>query len=150
MAVSVKIEGLRELDAALGELGKATGKNVLKRVGIKALQPMAGVAQANAPVLEGHLQRSIAVGTKLTTRQSRLAKNLDGKASVTVYMGPNDPAAVPQEFGAKGDNPQPFMRPAWDGGKQGLLESLKAMLWTEIDKAAKRKAARLAKAAAKG
>lgn len=149
MKTTVRVDGLRELDAALGNLGKSAGKAVLRRVGKKALEPMAADAQARAPVLEGHLQASIGVGTRLTRRQAKAAR-ADDKATVTVYMGPNDPAAVPQEFGAKGDPPQPFMRPAWESGKDALLASIGDMLGDEIVKTAKRQAARAAKLAAKG
>ena len=33
MTITVKVEGLKELDRALMQLPKATGKNVLRRVG---------------------------------------------------------------------------------------------------------------------
>jgi len=46
---SFKIEGLKELDAALGELSKATARNVTKRVLIKAAQPMVDEASRLAP-----------------------------------------------------------------------------------------------------
>ena len=48
-AVTIKIEGLRELDAAFGELSKATAKNTLIRVGKAALAPMAEVERRLAP-----------------------------------------------------------------------------------------------------
>lgn len=49
MAITVKIEGLAELDAALGELSKTAARNVLKRALIKAAQPMVDRASALAP-----------------------------------------------------------------------------------------------------
>lgn len=145
MKTTVRIEGLRQLDQALGELGKAAGKAVLRRVGKKALEPMRAAAEAQAPRLEGHLQRSVAVSTKLTKRQARLARKRGGKASVMVHMGPNDPSAVPQEFGAKGDPPQPFMRPAFDAHARGAIEIVGDTLGGEIMKTARRQAARRAK-----
>ena len=39
--VTVSIEGLREVDAALGQLGKATGRNVMRRVAVARLEPIA-------------------------------------------------------------------------------------------------------------
>jgi len=150
MKTTISIEGLKQLDESLFDLGKTSAKAVLRRVGKAALEPMRADAEAKAPRLEGNLQRSIAVGTKLTRRQARLARKDEGKAFVTVYMGANDPAAVPQEFGAKGDAPQPFMRPAWDSGKDRLLKTIADTLGDEIMKTAKRQAARAAKLAAKG
>jgi hypothetical protein len=58
------------------------------------------------------------------------------------------PQAHLQEFGAPQHGPQPFMRPAWDGGKMAMLEGLKDDLWKEIEKAASRLAKKLAKASA--
>ena len=45
MKTTMKLEGFRELDKALGELPKATGKNVLRKVGRKALEPMRADAE---------------------------------------------------------------------------------------------------------
>jgi HK97 gp10 family phage protein len=145
--VTFKIEGLREMDAALGELKKATAKAVLRRVGKAALVPMADAAEANAPVLTGHLRDSITEGTKLTSRQSRLAKKADDRDFVTVYMGPNDPAAVPQEFGTVDQAAQPFMRPAFQAEAEGTIHRVADGMKPEIDKAAARARARALKKA---
>lgn len=67
MATShVRLEGFRELEAALRELPKATGKNVLRRVAKGALQPMADEAAAKAPRRSGALAYSIIVSEKRT------------------------------------------------------------------------------------
>ncbi len=151
MKTTVKIEGLRELDAALGELPRATGKNVLRRVARTALQPFADDMTARAPVDDGHLRDSIGVGTKLTRRQASLHRKMfrDDRASVEMFAGAGGlPQATQQEFGNEQHPPQPFARPAWDGNQRGILETIKTEISTEIDKAAKRlarKAARLAK-----
>lgn len=149
----VSVEGLREIDAAMDDLTKASAKGVLRRSGIKALEPMAEVARGLAPDNPAtgapDLGSSIAVGTKLSKRQAGLHRKMfrDDKASAEVFMGPGpDPAAWNQEFGNVNHGPQPFMRPAWDGGKDRLLKDLQKLLWAEIDKAAARaarKAARL-------
>jgi hypothetical protein len=150
---TVKIEGLRELDASLGELPRATGKNVLRRVGRKNLQPFADDMQARAPELDGHLKRKIGVGTKLTRRQASLHRKIfkDDRASVELFAGAGgDPAAVQQEFGNNQHPPQPFGRPAYDAWKGTAVHKIAADLWTEIDKAAKRLARKTARLAAKG
>ncbi|MCB1476649.1 MAG: HK97 gp10 family phage protein [Rhodobiaceae bacterium] len=149
MKTTMKLEGFRELDKALGELPKATGKNVLRKVGRKALEPMRADAEAKAPELTGHLKASVKIGTKLTSRQARQHRRMfkNDKASVELFMGPNDPAAIPQEFGWENGKAQPFMRPAWDAGKNDLLDNIKRELGDEIDKAAKRLAKKQAKAA---
>lgn len=150
---TVRVEGLREIDAALGELGKATGRNVMRRVAIKRLEPMADVARRLAPVDDADLRDSIAVSTQLKGYAKRLNKR--SKSEVEAHMGPAGtksakapPQGSLQEFGTLNHGPQPFMRPAWDGGKDALLDGIKDDFWTEIAKAAQRqakKAARLAK-----
>jgi HK97 gp10 family phage protein len=144
--VTFHIDGLSELDAALGEFSKATAKNILKRVGKAALVPMAELAQSLAPVLTGSLKDSITEGTKLTSRQARLAKQAEGPSFVTIYMGPNDPAAVPQEFGTFDQPAQPFMRPAFAQEAENTIKRVADGLKPEIDKAAARARAKALKA----
>lgn len=148
----VRIDGLRELDAALQEMTKAAARGVLRRAGINALKPVAAAAEGMAPKASGALQTSVGVGTKLTKRQATLHRKMvnNNKSSVEVFAGAGGLAqATQQEFGNLSHAPQPFMRPAWDSGKAGVLTSLKNELASEVAKAAgraARKAARLAKA----
>ena len=152
MKTTVRVEGLSDLDAALGalaeEYGKANGKAVLRRVGIKALQPMAEAARGLAPddpETEGNdLKASITVGTKLNKTQAREARKDENKALVTVYMGTNDPAGVQQEFGNVNHGPQPFMRPAFDANAEGAIKIVASELGPEIEKTAVRLAKRRA------
>lgn len=48
-AVSIRMDGLKELDAALGELSKATARGVLRRTLVKAGEPMRAEAARLAP-----------------------------------------------------------------------------------------------------
>lgn len=153
--VTVSLEGLRELDAALGELGKATGRNVMRRVAMARLQPMAEEARRLAPVEDTDLRDSIAVSTKLAGYARRL--NSRSRSEAEAYMGPAGadgkkapPQGSLQEFGTKNHPPQPFMRPAWDSGKTELLTGIREDLWAEIEKAAARQARKAARLAAKG
>lgn len=152
MKMTMRVDGLRELDAALGQFTKATAKGVLRRVGRDALEPMADAARSLAPddpeTPDPDLESSITIGTRLNKRQASMAKRDEGKAFVTVYMGTNDPAGVQQEFGNENHGPQPFMRPAWDEKKLEALGIIKSTLGDEITKTAKRVAARAAKKAA--
>lgn len=146
MDMKVKVEGLKALDKALGELSKATAKNVLRRVGKKALEPVAQEARELVPVDEGHLKASIAVGTKLTRRQSSIHRRFGGRNTVDVFVGPGGlPQATLREFGGDGNAPQPYMRPAWDNNKTKVLDSVKKNLGGAIKKSAARAAARAAK-----
>lgn len=157
MKTTVRVEGLRELDAALGELPKATARNTLVRVGKKRLQPIADRANELAPddpETPGGLHTSFKVGTKLSKRQASqlrrdVRKGLTEKNFAEVYAGTNDPAGIQQEFGNRNHGPQPMLRPAWDEKKGTLLPGIGADLWDEVEKTAKRVAAAAARKAAK-
>lgn len=165
-----RIDGLRETEAALAELGKSLGRSVLRRVAIKALEPMQATAQQLAPN-DPDTQASIAETIIVTTKRPKGEKSAAARAyasagggsagkaaakaagggEVTVFMGPNrDPKAVQQEFGNVNHGPQPFMRPAWDEHKRPALDFVGDELWSEISKTAARKAKREARKAAKG
>lgn len=140
----VRVEGLRELDRALGELPRQTGKRLALKVMKEAARPLSEAGAANAPLgPTGNLKASYGVGTKLTRRQGKLNRK---ESPVEVYVGPNDPAAIQTEFGNEHQAPEPHLRPAWDTGKDKALADIKAGLWAGIQKAA----ARLARKAAKG
>lgn len=148
MAVTWKTEGFKELDDALAELSKAAGKGVLRRSLKKAAEPMAALASSMAPVgPTGNLAASVKYGTKLTKRQAGLHRKMfrDDKASVEGFVGANDPAAVPQEFGTVDHGPQPFMRPAWDADALPLLDRLGKVLAVEVEKSVKRARAKALK-----
>lgn len=155
--LTVKIEGLRQIDAALGELGKTTGRNVLRRVAMARLEPMAEDARRHASGnnWSGELAESIGVSTKLAGYAKRL--NRRSKSEVEVYMGPGGRGGSKaprqgslQEFGTQNHSPQPSIRPAWDAGKDKLPDGIGADLWAEISKAAARQARKAARLAAKG
>ena len=146
MRTTVKVDGFRELEAALAELPKATGKNVLKRVLLSAAEPIEGDAAANAPHLSGKLARDVKTGTRLTRRQSSMNRKL-GKSAVEIHVGVSDPAGVQTEFGNEHQAAEPWLRPAWDANADGALETIKSDLGDEIDKAARRVAKRAAKKA---
>lgn len=148
---SVRIEGLRELDRALAELPKSTGKNVLRRVLRKRGQPLADAMRGRAPKETESLIESIGVSTKLSKRQRKLHRKMfrNDKASVEVFVGAGtDPAAVQQEFGNVNHGPQPFARPAWDAEKNSILDGIRDDIAEEIGKAADRLARKRARQAA--
>jgi HK97 gp10 family phage protein len=150
MKFTVKVEGLNGLDAALGELPQAAGKAVLRRIAKKALQPFDQAWREKAPHLTGQLEESGGVGTKLTRRQARINRKRDDKSSIEMFAGPNNPAAVPQEFGTVDQAAQPFVRPAWDATQGETLDIVKNELGGEIQKTAQRLARKAARLAAKG
>jgi HK97 gp10 family phage protein len=132
MSVKVRVEGLREVEQALSELKTATARSV----GLKALRAggeiLARAARGLAPKDEMHLSESIDVGTKLTKRQAGLHVK---ESDLEVFVGPNDPAAIQQEFGNFKDAPQPFLRPAWDETKDQVLQRIADELMVGVDQA---------------
>lgn len=140
--VTVTVLGLKEVDAAFQELGRS----ISRQVALKGLRAggeiIAKRARELAPKDEMHLSESIDVSTKLTQRQK--AKHQKA-APVEMFVGANNPAAVPQEFGTFKEPPQPFMRPAFDGTKDEALKRISDTLMVEVDIAAKKAAAKAAK-----
>ena len=159
MSGRVEIEGFEELTAALRDLGKTTGKNVLRRGGRKRLMPMRDKARAGARERSGDLREAINVGTRLAKSQ-RAARGVhvgggafraDPKNDVTVYMGPGQhPQAITEEFGTFNQSPHPYMRPAFDAEADGVIAGIGDDLWVEIRKAAARAAKKAARIAARG
>jgi HK97 gp10 family phage protein len=164
MKVTTKIEGLRELNDAIEELSKATGRNVVRRTLTKALYPMEQRAETNAPVGETrHLRESIEISAKISKRQGSLHRaeygskairtsegfRMEPQTTVWMFMGPSGSAkSIVQEFGSIHVSPQPYMRPAWEGGKEQALKNIRDDLWDEVKRAAERvarKTARLAR-----
>ncbi len=142
--VTVSIAGLREVDAALGQLGKATGRNVMRRVAVKRLQPIAEDMRSKAPVDQSDLRDSITVTTKNPKKNRK-------RSEVEAHAGPGrHPQAVQQEFGNQNHGPQPFVRPSWDAGKDEIIPGLADDFWEEISKAAQRQAKKAARLAARG
>jgi HK97 gp10 family phage protein len=147
MAKFVKLTGFRDLEKALSELPKSTGKAVLRRVGKKALEPMQAKAKALSPKDTGLLRWSIVISQKRTRRVPKTRGPISG---IQMAMGPSAGEGVLNyaaldEFGTVHAEPHPYMRPAWDSEAEGALNSIKADLGTEIDKSAKRLARKRAK-----
>lgn len=176
MSTKFTVDGLSDLDKALGDLGKSLGRGVLRRVAVSSLQDMASQARSAAPNDPG-TSESIAETIIVTTKRPKGEKSaaqrafaqaraagLDagqarsaakaatgGETEVSAFMGPNrDPKAVQQEFGNSRHGAQPFMRPAWDAKKGPVVDQIGSDLWREINKAAARAASRAAKLASKG
>lgn len=145
------VEGLAGLDAALGQLPRATARNTLVRTGKKALEPFLADVKQLAPVdadpanspkrAPGTLRDSYAIGTRLNKSQTKGVRK-EGKQFAEVYAGTNDPAGVQTEFGNAHQAPQPHGRPAWDGVQKQTIDTIGTLLWAEIEKSAQRLAKR--------
>lgn len=149
MKMTVKTRGLADLDKALKELPKATAKAVMRRTLKKAAQPMADLAEDLAPKSDDpELAPSVSVSTKLSARQKKLHRKMfkNDKAAVEMFVGAAPLASAHnQEFGNQNHTAQPFMRPAWDREAKPTLDRIGVELGQEIDRTAKRLAARAAR-----
>jgi hypothetical protein len=138
---TISTSGFKEMEAALGELTKATGKNVLKRAGLKAIAPVADVMKAKAPKDFHDLEEAIDYGSK---RAKGAKKHFNDPGTVEVYAGVSvvgggmPPQATQQEFGNEHHGPQPYGRPSWDQEKMPTLERTKDELRPELDRAVAR------------
>ena len=173
MKASLKVEGFKELDDALGELPKAAAKTVLTRTLSAAAKPIVELARELAPKLTGRLSLSIVASTRLANkvgsaeyhavlvaggtkedaasalRSARRAAKGTGSFA-ELHIGPTkSPHAVPQEFGTVKMPPHPYMRPAWDAKWREALEIIKTQLSVELDRYAQRWARKVARLAAK-
>lgn len=140
--VTVKIEGLKDVERALLELNEQVGTGrAARNVGLRALRSggeiLAREARRLAPKRDLHLSESIDVAATLTRSQRAKHAKQD---PVEMFVGANNPAAIPQEFGTFKEPPQPFMRPAWDQTQDQVLKRISDTLMVEVEKAAQRAA----------
>ncbi|HTK34550.1 MAG TPA: HK97-gp10 family putative phage morphogenesis protein [Caulobacteraceae bacterium] len=159
--ITFKLEGLKELDAALGELSKATASNTLYR----ALQPAAELLDQtwrdNAPELTGGLKRSggiVKSSAETGDAAFRAAKRqgadsagavqakrdaLRGSAAdrsfAELTVGPGRaPKAIQQEFGNRDMAAQPYFRPAYESTKERMLNIITSGLTYAVSGAVER------------
>lgn len=127
------VSGFAELEKNLDKLTQAQRSVGLSPLLVKALEPMAAAAKQLAPDdprtgPPWDLKTSIDVSTRQRSGGARSDRAL-GQYEARAYMGSTKygyPQAIMMEFGTIHDRPEPFMRPAWDSGKEGALEIVKA------------------------
>ena len=142
--LTIKLEGVEGLHEALGEFKKSTERTILRRAAVKALTPVIERAKQLAPVDDGNLRDSLTVGGKLTGKLKAAAK-ADPPEGVRVFAGTANRNGVPREFGSVRSPPEPFLRPAWEAGKEGVLRDVQSELADAIERTRKRAAARAKK-----
>ena len=144
-----KFEGGRELEAALTELAAEAGNNrsgkaAMRKAMLASLEPFVKLWQSMVPVLSGRYRERIWAGTRLTRRQTRMAR-ADGKSGVEVYAGTDDPAGQHQEFGTAHHPSQPSARQAWEQSQNQVLADLGTQAWEHLRKTAERLARKKAR-----
>lgn len=166
MKTTVRFEGGRELEKALGELGTLYRRKKAARDALmEGAEPVHSSAEAKAPVRSGEKtfgiggslvpseggRRRVRVGgesgrrrqgalkshVSIGTRLNRSQRRANrDKMPVEVYVGTRDRAGRLQEFGTREAAAQPWLRPAWDATKMRALEIIKSALWRQISRQA--------------
>ena len=165
-STTVKIEGLSALHDALTKFSRATARGVMNRALKKAAEPIQRKAREIVAVDSGRLKKSIR--TRVARDQSagkaafaaamkagatrgeagmafQSAAQTAGSSQAIVRIAATARHAHLVEFGTVSAPAQPFMTPAFQAMKQTAAASIEATLRVEIDKTAKRIAARGAK-----
>lgn len=162
--MTVKIDGLKELDAALAQFKKSTARGVMTRALRKAAGPIADQARMDAPVDTGALRDSIGIDVVRTGGAGRSAfasamrsgasraeaaaaaraanSAAGGGAQAKVRVAAKAPHAVFAEFGTRGKSGTMFLSAAMKSKQGAALKTLGAELAAEIDKTARRVSAR--------
>lgn len=136
MKISFNVLGLRETEAAMGSLKKATARRAMREALTAGGEITARFARAIAPVDTGGLRESIHVSPRLTTRQQRGHVK---KSEVEVFVGPGGGAkTIVQEFGSVDQPPQPYMRPAWDATNREVLARIADEVMVRVQQATER------------
>lgn len=141
--VSVKVDGFKEIKKALDTLGKVATTSVLRSALRKAGTPVVHTAMLLAPKRTGDLASSVDIRSTLTTRQKRFSPKQKGE--VELFIGPSHPTGAHGhllEFGTSRMPAKPFLRPAWDTHKEGVLKTLEKEIWDAIERVRRRLARR--------
>lgn len=142
-----RLDGAEELIKTFGELTRPTQRNALMRRLRKEIQPLADAVKAKAPYEWGDLESNLLVGTRLTKRQSSMARaNGDKRSQAELHFGTADPAGMMSEFQLGNNrNSAPFFRPEWEGRKRAIRDAIARNLGNDIVEAGVRAAKRRAK-----
>jgi len=157
-----EVEGLKELEKALLELGADLGYATLRTAGKKAMEPVLQAAKQGANEDTGDMQKAMAISTK----KGRGARGKGGSTAIEILVGAtrgtiteedeegkktkrklsrmNEKVGA-QEYGTENQQARPFLRPALANNADRVLSIFGAELSIAIDKAAKKVARQAAK-----
>ena len=151
MSVSIKLEGIGNVQSAFRELAdeigdkKANSKILIPAVR-ESMKPVLAQARLNAPEDTGGLKRSLQVEARRPTRKDKNSKYISGTDTVIslvttapgkklAKMGINsDARAVAQEFGSARNPAHPYLRTALESQSQKVVDNLAQILARRIDK----------------
>ena len=149
MGVTIKLEGIGQVDQALKQLEEDFGsKTAQARVLVpavrEAMRPVLLDARQNAPEDTGDLNRSLLVEARRPTKRDRRSKYVTQTdtviAAVTTASGKklakmgikSDARAIAQEFGTARHPAQPYLRPALEANAQSTVNRLGDILARRI------------------
>lgn len=149
MGVTIKLEGIGQVDQALKQLeedfgAKTAQAKVLVPAVREAMRPVLEQARANAPKDSGDLTRSLIVEARRPTRRDRRSKYVTQTdtviAAVTTASGKklakmgikSDARAIAQEFGTARHPAQPYLRTALESNAQSTVTRLGEILARRI------------------
>lgn len=136
------------LERTIRELGTKAAMRIIDRAGRDVLKPMLSAARSRVTRRYGVLAKSLGIKTKRYRRSG----------TVVVVMGPRPGFRVPVvdrktgktrivdpqryshlvERGTETTRKQPFMRPAWDGGKAEAMKTYAKAIIDGFDREAKK------------
>lgn len=149
MGITIKLEGIGEVDKALKQLeedfgAKTAQAKVLVPAVREAMRPVLLDARQNAPEDTGDLMRSLLVEARRPTKRDRRSKYVTQTdtviAAVTTASGKklakmgikSDARAIAQEFGTARHPAQPYLRPALEANAQNTINRLAEILARRI------------------
>jgi len=150
MGVSIKLEGIGDVDKALKALEQEFGDKMARSKVLipavrEALKPVLTQAKANAPKDSGDLEKSLVIEARRPTRRDKRSKYVTQTdtviAAVTTASGKklakmgikSDARAIAQEFGTASHPAQPYLRTALESNAQTTVNSLASILARRIE-----------------
>lgn len=139
MDIKWDVQGLRELENVVKNLGVATGGKVMRKAGREAMAEvqfaMATGAGFNSGVSGEHMRETI----KITTKMADAKAGSDN--AVAVRVGPtkkHSQKAIAQEYGTAKQQPDPFIRVSLEENRERVVDKFASGLAVEIEKAIKK------------
>ncbi len=145
MGVSIKLEGIGQVDQIFKELAaqigdKKANSKILVPAVREAMRPVLAMAKSNAPVDTGTLQRTLQTEARRPTKRDRRSKYITQTDTVIaiVTTAPakklkklgikSDARAIAQEFGSSRNPAHPYLRPALESQAQAVVNNLSTIL----------------------